>query len=264
MNTKLEISLQTQSDVATEPEYSPVALRQALLVRHPFEAESDAWNEFVTAHPHGSPFHLMAWKRTMEESFGYEARYLIARDNSGIRGILRLFLIKNPFLGRALISSPFAVYGGILADSDEPRQALYDAARGWGLELGVEYIEFRNRYAEQCVGSSNVSRYVGFCRAVEGDEAAIVASLPKKTRNIVRKSLQQGFEVRYQVEDPTVLDRVHAKNMHRLGTPNFPFEVFPQSDQELLPYGGYPGGGAKRAGGSCEPELLLHLGEMHT
>src|SRR4029077_6656089 len=54
-----------------------------------------AWDDFVRQHLHASPFHLMAWKRTIEESFGYRPLYLLADQGGQIRGILPLFLISN-------------------------------------------------------------------------------------------------------------------------------------------------------------------------
>jgi FemAB-related protein (PEP-CTERM system-associated) len=195
------------------------------MVRQPLSEEYREWDEFVLRHPHGSPFHLIAWKKTLEESFGYQPQYLIARDDK-VRGVLPLFFVRNPLLGRALISSPFAVYGGILADSNEVRLALYEKARAIGEELRVDYIELRNANPEQCAGAPNVSRYVAFSQMLEPDETALLASLPKKTRNMVRKSLKTPFVARYGVADPTVLDHVHARNMRRLGTPNFPRQYF--------------------------------------
>ena len=82
------------------------------------------WDNFVRDHPRGTPFHLTAWKRVIEETFDYEPRYLCARDKGKIRGLLPLFLVDTVLTGKVLISSPFAVYGGVLADCDEVREAF--------------------------------------------------------------------------------------------------------------------------------------------
>lgn len=190
------------------------------------ENELQLWDAFVEAHPQSSPFHLIAWKRTIEESFGYRACYLVARDAGRISAALPLFLVRNPLLGKALISSPFAVYGGILADSVQARDALYHEVRVLGKELKVDFIELRNAWPEQCAGTSNVSRYVTFTQQVARDEAALLESLPKKTRNMVRKSLKQPFRMEYNVRQVDRFDALHSRNMRRLGTPNFPRKYF--------------------------------------
>jgi FemAB-related protein (PEP-CTERM system-associated) len=212
----------------------PVPASQPLEIRAPLESEFAEWDRFASNHPHGSPFHLAAWRRTIEESFAYEPKYLLARSQGAVRGILPLFFVKNPVIGRALISSPFAVYGGILADCEHARNELYRAALALGRSLRVGYVEFRNRFPEQCVGVPNVSRYVGFTKSLQPDDAGILASLPKKTRNVVRKSLNQQFTARHDVRSPETFDSIHARSMKRLGTPNFPIKYF----RKLLAYFG--------------------------
>jgi FemAB-related protein (PEP-CTERM system-associated) len=185
-----------------------------------------AWDEFVLRHPQGSPFHLIAWKETIEAAFGYEPVYLAAKTGSRIEGVLPLFFVRNPIIGRVLVSSPFAVYGGVLAESPAAGQLLYEHAKWLGRELAADYIELSNAYPEQCQGTPNVSRYVTFVQDVAADEEALLSSLPKKTRNTVRKALKQPFTIRYRVTDSKILDRVHSRNMRRLGTPCFPREYF--------------------------------------
>jgi len=184
------------------------------------------WDGFVLGHPHGSPFHLLAWKKSIEETFHFEPHYLVAEDDTGIHGVLPLFLVQNLIVGKALISSPFAVYGGILADSERVRQSLHDEARKLGEKSGVGYVELRNAYAEQCLGVPNVARYVTFTCSVEPDEKKSLESLPKKTRNMVRKALKYPYVTRRHGSDFRAFEELYAKNMRRLGTPSFPKKHF--------------------------------------
>lgn len=187
--------------------------------------DEQAFDDFVHRHAAGTPFHLCAWKRTIVETYGYAPYYLVARTGDLIRGILPLFLVNNWILGKALISSPFAVYGGILAGDDDARIALYNHARALGESLGVDYIELRNAYPEQCVGTSNVSLYVGFTQPLTPDDEELMRSLPKKTRNMVRKSQRTAFSLR-RTHDTTHLYALMTRNMRRLGTPSFSRKYF--------------------------------------
>jgi FemAB-related protein (PEP-CTERM system-associated) len=189
-------------------------------------SDFEPWDAFVREHEHGSPFHLTAWKKTIEEAFGYKSYYLVARSGSRIRGVLPLFGVKNAVIGHVLISSPFAVYGGILASDEEALQALYLRARKLGEQLGVEHIEFRNAFREQCGGEPNVTRYVSFSQPLLADPEATLESLPKKTRNLVRKALKQPFRMQYGVRDLKPFETLYASNMRRLGTPCFPSKYF--------------------------------------
>ena len=188
--------------------------------------DSVAWDRFVCEHPLGTPFHLTAWRDTITDTFAYQPHYLAAYESGRLTGVLPLFHVRNVMVGKALISSPFAVYGGVLASSDAARSALHQHAVELGRELGVDYVEFRNSFPEQCVGEPNIGRYVSFQQLTTPDENTLLESLPKKTRNMVRKSLKQPFTMRYDVEDYTPFIELYSKNMRRLGTPTFPVRHF--------------------------------------
>src|SRR5947209_3910788 len=185
----------------------------------------ESWDRFVLAHPQGSPFHLLAWKRTIEETFGYQPQYVVATEGQTVRGVLPLFLVQNLLIKRALISTPFAVYGGILADSAEAHEALYRLLPRLGAELGVQYVELRNAYPEQCAGFEPVSRYVTFTCPVGPDEAVLMAALPRKMRYMVRKALKEEFSTRVTA-DPRQFVRLYGESLRRLGTPSFPARYF--------------------------------------
>ena len=105
------------------------------------------WDAYVCAHPHGTPFHLLAWKRTIEATFAYQSRYLCAyRPDGSLRGILPLFLVDTFLTGKVLLSTPFAVYGGILAEDDQARDALGQHLRTMAESEAVQYlfVEFAN------------------------------------------------------------------------------------------------------------------------
>jgi hypothetical protein len=103
-----------------------------LVIRGLQEGDQLQWDEFVEHHEHGSPFHLMAWKRAVEESFkNFKPMYMLVADGDHIRAVLPLFLVKNMIVGKALLSSPFAVYGGILAETSDIRDKLYELSSAW-------------------------------------------------------------------------------------------------------------------------------------
>jgi FemAB-related protein (PEP-CTERM system-associated) len=205
---------------------NPISQDSRSEIRELSPSDIPQWDDFILRHPFGTPFHLIAWKRTLEQTFGYRARYLLAAQNAEIHGVLPLFLVKNPIIGKALISTPFAVYGGILANSEADVLKLHERAVSLARELDVGYLELRNSHREQCATTPNVDRYVSFTQPLVRDENALLDSLPKKTRNMVRKSLKQKFEMRYRSQNLKNFESLYAKSMRRLGTPCFPFRYF--------------------------------------
>ncbi len=53
------------------------------------------WDEYVLSHPDSSPFHLWAWKESIEQAYGHKAFYYCAEDNGQIVGILPLFNLNQ-------------------------------------------------------------------------------------------------------------------------------------------------------------------------
>lgn len=203
----------------------------------PFQpTDRAAWDAFVEKHPHGTVLHLSAWGRCMAATFGYGDRSLVAEDNGELRAILPLFLVESLLQGRVLVSSPFAVYGGVLALDDAARDAIGARVRGLGRELRVKHIEIRNAWEEQRLGFHPIDRYATFTQAVKPqDGESLQAELPKKTRNMVRKALKSAFSSRL-TRDLDTFYALLSDTYHRLGTPVFSRGHFQRLLDEFGPH----------------------------
>jgi FemAB-related protein (PEP-CTERM system-associated) len=188
--------------------------------------DDDAWDAFTRAHRLGSPFHLIAWKACIQESFGYAPYYLVAEEGESIRGVLPLFLVKSWIIGKALISTPFAVYGGVLADSAEVQGAFRAEVERLAVQLKVDFVEIRNAWEEQKLGFTPINRHVIYAGPIRPAEEEILESIPRKTRRIVRKTLETPFSTRVQTDDFTTFERIYSRNLKRLGTPAFPTKYY--------------------------------------
>lgn len=188
-------------------------------------SDTSAWDEFVLRHPQGSPFHLQAWRRAIERTFGFRACPLLAESGGRIVGVLPLFLVANPLMGRVLLSSPFAVYGGALCDGEEAQSAMREAVLETGRKERVEYVELRNAWEEQALGFERVRRYVTFTQELAGTEETLLEGIPRKTRAAVRKALKFPF-TSCASRDPRAFADLYLANLRRLGTPAFPRSHF--------------------------------------
>jgi FemAB-related protein (PEP-CTERM system-associated) len=196
-----------------------------LNVRQFEDSDAPRWDEFVLGHPHGSPFHLTAWKRSIEETFGYRSFCLVAEEGERMQGVLPLFLTRSLLTGKALISSPFAVYGGALAGSPEAAGTLRDKVAALGRSLGVEYVELRNFSPQQRLGFQRVDRYATFLQELGPDEQSILEAIPRKTRAAVRKSFRYELSMETAASPGAFID-LYTGNLGRLGTPAFPERHF--------------------------------------
>lgn len=220
------MSSQIQQPLAAAPLTAVLPKSSGLHVSFLSPDQYRAWDEYVQRHPHGSPFHLSAWKKSIQDTFGYKSYCLIATEAGSVRGVLPLFLVNNLLTGRVLLSSPFAVYGGVLADDPQTRDAIRRRVEELGRDLRVQYVELRNAYPEQCLGFSPVSRYVTFTQQTSPDEQAILESIPRKVRYMVRKSLKVGFSTNVETQWSQPFVDLYLENLRRLGTPAFPEKHF--------------------------------------
>lgn len=190
------------------------------------ESNAASWDTFVSAHPRGSFFHQSSWKRVIERTFGFEARYVYAERGGRITGVAPLFSISNWMVGHCLISVPFAVYGGICAEEANAERALLSYLKEMAVADRVDYLELRNRDGGVADGFLPVSRYATFSLPLHSDPDALLRSFPKDIRYSIRKAERAEL---YTRRGPDQLDdfyQLFSISMRRLGTPVFPRTLF--------------------------------------
>ncbi|HXH82030.1 MAG TPA: FemAB family XrtA/PEP-CTERM system-associated protein [Candidatus Tectomicrobia bacterium] len=179
------------------------------------------WDAFVRLAPSGSPYHLTAWKRAVEDAFGHRAHYLMAWRRERLDGVLPLFEVSGLLGGRSLISVPYAVYGGVCAESPETRRALVDAATQLARARSARYIEFRER-RDLGLGLPTKSLYVTFARAIAKDPEENARAIPRKQRRMTRQGAKHGLRVEIGAEHFDAFYAIYAQSLRNLGSPVFP------------------------------------------
>lgn len=184
----------------------------------------EQWDSYVKKNPDGTFFHLSGWERVIKQSFGHDTNYLMAKQNGVIVGVLPLGHIKSKFFGNALVSNPFCVYGGAVADNGIIRKQLEEAAESEAVKLGVDYLELRN-----VTPSSNnwpvKDLYVTFRKFLDPDPDVNMKAIPRKQRAMVRKGIKAGLESRVQ-DDVEIFFRIYSTSVRNHGTPVFPKKYF--------------------------------------
>lgn len=192
---------------------------------HELRTETVEWDAFVHASADGTPFHLTAWKRALEATFGHRSFYLMAQRGDALEGVLPLFEVRGLFGGRALVSVPYAVYGGICAGSDEARVRLLQAAAALGRARGAAYVELRHR-RDQGLDLPTKSLYVSFSRPIADDDEANARAIPGKQRRMTRQGAKHGLRTEIGRDHLDGFYEIYARNLRSLGTPVFPRRLF--------------------------------------
>jgi FemAB-related protein (PEP-CTERM system-associated) len=190
-----------------------------------FRDDPAAWDEFVSRHPDATFFHRSGWQRAVARTFGYRACCLAARRDGRVTGVLPLFLVPTLPWGRALVSSPQAVYGGPSAEDPDTVDALLGRARALAESLGVRYIELRNVAPVGDLPTQDL--YVTFRREILPTLDANMAAIPRNQRRSVRIGMKSGLTS--EVGGTELLEPFYALYSHsvrNLGTPVFPKALF--------------------------------------
>ena len=177
------------------------------------------WDEFIMSSTKGAFGHLAGWKNVYD-LYGYRSFHIALIDETErIRGVLPLFLMKDIFGKKFLISNSFLSHGGVCANGKEARNSLIQKAKEIAVEEGVEYIEIR-----QFGGTEEElpvkKDFVAMLLKLDGNDEYIWKNkLKPKTRNQVRKAQKSGLTVHFGKEYFDDYYRVLSVNHRDFGTP---------------------------------------------
>ena len=197
---------------------------RSMQLRRATEKDMDAWDAYVRRHPESTLFHTMAWRRVIEASFSCEPRYYLVEQEGRIRGVLPLFLVKSLLAGRALISVPFSVYGGILADNEAATQLLRDMACREAEANRVDYLELRNLHPTRSDWPGK-NLNVTFMKEISDDHEENMKAIPRKQRAMIRKAMKNKVQARVE-DDLEGFFEIYSRSVHAHGTPVYPFAFF--------------------------------------
>jgi FemAB-related protein (PEP-CTERM system-associated) len=193
--------------------------------------EAAKWDAFVISCPRATFFHRSGWQRVIRTVFCHNTYYLYVERDGRIEGVLPLSHVKSFFFGNALVSLPFAVYGGVAAENSDAEALLEQRAQELAYELRVDHLELRNIASRHSDWPSQ-NLYVTFRKEILPDAEGNMLAIPRKQRAMVRKGIKHGL--RSEIE--TDADRfftLFADNVHRHGTPALPRRYFEALQHEF-------------------------------
>ena len=203
-------------------------------------AQASRWDEYVRNHEDGTLFHTWAWREAVREAFRHEAIYLTAfatDRQTGLQtgfvgftgrivGVLPLFYINSGFGGRMLVSVPYGVGGGILADDKATAAALFEEAKCIAVERKCVTIDLRSERAGVAT-LPVVERYSGFRKTLPDGAEDVLDWLPRKARAAARNA-RNKYHLEIEVGDEHLREvwRLYTISMRRLGSLAYPYRFF--------------------------------------
>lgn len=197
----------------------------------PFDGNKERWDRFVEENSGGVFFHRIGWKNVIEKTFNYKPFYFYTEEEGKITGILPMFLVKSLFFGKSLVSTPFGVYGGVLASGGEFKNLLLENARKIAMGEGVSYIELKS-ITKEFDQLPVKDLYVTFFQELHDDPDVNFNLIPRKTRRMIRVSMNNGLEAEISRDLNDFFD-IYASSLKNLGTPVFPKRFFAEILKEF-------------------------------
>jgi FemAB-related protein (PEP-CTERM system-associated) len=185
-------------------------------------SEFSMWDHYVKNHQQGSFFHLSGWQQVISKSFNHDCYFLFIELDGIIAGVLPLVEVKSKLFGHALISTPFCVYGGAIADTPELARQLEQEACLLAEKLSVDYLELRYQEKQESTLLLKQAHSAFGCELAEDNEK-ILASIKKKQRAVIRHSLKNELNFSLEPGKKNLQDFYHllSTSYRNLGTPIF-------------------------------------------
>ena len=182
------------------------------------------WDDYVERSLESTFFHKAGWRKVIQHSFGHHSYFLYAEENGSITGILPLVHINSFLFGNVLTSTAFCVYGGVVADNVDTALALDKKANELAKELGVDYLEMRNK-TRQTPDRPYKELYVTFRKKLLDNADDNLQAIPRKQRAMVRKGINAGLlsEIDAGIDR---FYRAYSESVRNLGTPVFAKKYF--------------------------------------
>src|SRR3989344_7414997 len=91
--------------------------------------------------------YTLEWKEIIQKNFHFTPYYLLGKDDDGkIIGVLPLFKAVSIF-GKRFVSTPYAIFTGILANDEETAKELLLFAKRLARQQQVDFLELRENPA---------------------------------------------------------------------------------------------------------------------
>lgn len=211
------------ADPATERSRDDARAPEIAPSRAADDVERDA---FVRAHPCATFFHRSGWRRVVEAVLGHEPADLLARREGRIVGVLPLMRAPKLITRGALISIPYAVYGGPVGEDAAIEQALVRAAMAQAERERCGRLELRCQQ-DPGVELTRSGLYATFIADLPANVDEVLARMPKKSRAEARKAREKhGLTL---TEGPWYFEDFHRlfhRNKRSLGSPGLPHAFF--------------------------------------
>lgn len=199
--------------------------------------DEQKYKDYLDNNPQATFEYTLEWKDILERNFGFESKHIIYKDEEGnIKGVLPLFKASSIF-GKRLVSTPYAVYSGILADTYEVKKEIINFSRKLAIEEKVNFLEIREEKENNCFDNFKLSNGAyNFSLRLDRPIEEIWKELPKgSVRWGIKKAKKSNlcFVCGNEKQDLDVFYYLFTLTRKFRGVPGYPYDYFKEIMDKL-------------------------------
>jgi len=165
--------------------------------------DREEWNRYIDKAPAAIAWQVYEWSDVVCHHYNYQFLPIAAREGAEIVGVLPLYLDLGE-KKRRLISVPFAVAGGVVADSEAAQMALLEhAVEISGNEGGIPITlkQYKLRMPGEFKTDEN---YCNYELSLQSDPGILRRQVSGRNMARVAEAEMLGLEVEYPAKDISV------------------------------------------------------------
>jgi len=178
-------------------------------------------DEYLSGKSQASPYQHIQWLIAVKNAYGFDYSYLLAKAEDQLVGILPVCMFKSLSGNKNICSLPFCDVGGVVADSNEIKDALIQHALKIVDQQRATSLEMRQRLTCQEPNVDMTDQKVSMLLDLPDTADSLFESFKSKLRSQIRKAEKNGLTFDYANDKKSVEDfyYVFSRNMHNLGSP---------------------------------------------
>ncbi len=187
------------------------------------EEDRRQWDSYIQAHQDSSVYHLWAWKRTVEATYGHKTHYLLAENSDGICGVFPLIRICFPLFINSIFALPFCDVGNCLADSVQIQENLLTKGVAFASKQKCTKIQLRGPLLEVARSYELIVEKTGKVQmslSLPKSSDVLLKGFKSKLRSQIRKAEKNSVQFEWAaIEGVESFYDVYSTNMRDLGSP---------------------------------------------
>ncbi|MCE9556636.1 MAG: hypothetical protein K8T91_25080 [Planctomycetes bacterium] len=178
-----------------------------------------AWDAFVHRHPGTIAWHLYDWSNVLRTYYGTTFHPIAALEGDEIRAILPLYRVRTLRTGVSLVSIPYVVAGGIVADDEQAERLVLEESVRLSQSMGSPSIALK-QYGHCVAGDLRTDGgYYNQELSLSAGAAQVWKNLPVTLQESIESISETGLQLDYPSTDVAAFHLALSRHQRAGGVP---------------------------------------------